>query len=151
MLVQSLPFWDRNPWKRPVTCKPLPLPFPETFLLQSPRPRQGPLCSLRTPRCGTPGEKAAPTAPSPARPQLTAQQDAVGVLLAGHPAQRVAQRPPAAGAQEHQRPVLRRLLLARRLLRAGLRRVPARRVPRARPFLQQLVSPRVFGQPPAQQ
>lgn len=96
---------------------------------------------------GRPGAacwKKAVLNPKPPGRQLTAQQDGVGVLLAGHPAQRVAQRPPAAGAQKHQRPVfllswLRRLLVLRPF-RAGHGRVPAQGGTHARPLLQQLVA-----------
>lgn len=45
-----------------------------------------------------------PKSHHPTQPELTAQQDAVGVFLVRHPAQRVSQRSPAARAQKHQRP-----------------------------------------------
>ena len=93
-----------------------------------------------------------PQSHHPTQPELTAQQDAVGVFLVRHPAQRVSQRSPAARAQKHQRPVpLRRLrsLLAPRPFRAGHRGVSAHGAPHVRPLLQQLVAARVFREPPA--
>lgn len=142
-----LPFsWDSSSSKIFLLLKTLDGPKPAA----SPSP-PGPS------RCGT--SSSPPPSPPPRLPtrarQLTAQQDAVGVLLARHPAQRVAQRPPAAGAQKHQRPVLLlggfRSLLAPRRLCTGHRRVRAHGVPHVCPLLQQLVTVRVFREPPAQQ
>lgn len=85
-------------------------------LLGTGDPRKSPV--PREPPAGTPLLRFARTAsalasPAPASteepptredsPTLSAQQDAVGVLQAGHPGERVAQRPATEGAQEHQR------------------------------------------------
>lgn len=128
-----------DPRKRPVTREPPAgtplLRFAGTAHTPHPSPR---------PHQGTPNAERRPHGPWP---ELTAQQDAVGVVLVGHPGERVAQRPATACTQEHQR-VLRSVRLLLPPFRLWLRPVCARHT---RPLLQLPIAARVFRQPLLQQ
>lgn len=124
-----------DPRKSPVTREPpTGMPSPRFAGTAHPHP---------TPPAAPSRGKAVPRP----RPKLTAQQDAVGVLLASHPGERVAQRPATARTQEHQR-VLRRGSLLLTPLQQCPRRVCARH---ARPLLQPPMAARIFRQPLLQQ